>query len=155
MVTTIRELCIQNIETTLEGITTGNGYDNNIGTVDRNNINPLQLRAYPAALIIPEFDDPETAIGGASAPFGKTTRTFDVTIRLWVRGAKNPGQVLELFIGDAQKAMMSDLTRGGNALATREQGIGNVYSDEASMERGADLLFKVTYRHALTNPAAA
>jgi len=153
MVTTIRELVIQNIETTLKTITTANSYDNNIATVDRNNINPLQLRGYPAALIIPEFDDPSSDISGSSAPLGKTTRSFDVTIRLWVRGMNNPGQTLEKFIGDVQKAMMGDLNRGGNALATREQGIANVYHDEATMERGADLLFSIVYRHALTDPA--
>lgn len=145
MVTTVRELVIQNIVTTLQGIS-------GIGTVDRNNINPLQFRQYPVALVIPDSDTVLQDIGGENAPYGKSTRDLDVEILLWVRGTKEPERVIEEFIGKVQAAMMADLDRGGKAISTREKQIENVYSDEATMERGARVFFAIKYRHSLQDP---
>lgn len=143
MALTIRELILRDIQTTLEGIKRSAGYDFDVAQVSRDEILPYKLR-YPSIVIVPEFDDTDS-----EQAYGKTMRSFDVLLRTWVKGFKNPGQTLELFIGDVQKAMMTDLTRSGNAIATREAGIGNVYSEDDEPERGADLLFNIQYRHGL------
>lgn len=111
-----RKDILDNIKTTLEGITTGNGYKTTIDTVER---------------VVKEWD----SVGPGSMPWlgymarqdrlqylpGSVIRcTLPVTVVGHVLGTSpsNASELLNNLIDDVIAALSSDQTRGGFAIAT-------------------------------------
>jgi hypothetical protein len=148
MPTSRRESILANVETVLRTITTANGYAHDIGTVERGEINPLNLQAYPCALILPMGDRPEAMASSVSR------RDLSITIRLWVKPHANLSEALELLITDVQTALMADPRRGGHAENTLEGELSYLYLDSEALEAGADVEYLIHYRTAIGNPAS-
>jgi hypothetical protein len=143
-----REGLLQNVETVLRSITVSNGYANTVGTVERGQINPLNLQAYPATLILPMRDRPEAMAKSVSR------REYHVTLRLWVRPHTQLSEALEALIKDVEKAMMLDPRRGGLAENTIEGELTYLYLDSEELEAGADLDYQLDYRTAIGDPTS-
>jgi hypothetical protein len=143
-----RELILQHLETTLRTLTVANGYINTVGTVERGTINPLNLQAYPCALVLPMGDRPEAMASSVNR------REYAVTLRLWVRPHTNLSEALESLITDVQKALMLDPRRGGLAEDTREGELTYLYLDSEALEAGADLEYTIHYRTSVGDPTS-
>jgi hypothetical protein len=143
-----RELILQNVETVLRSITTANGYVNTVATVARGQINPLNLQAYPVALILPMADRPDAMASSLNR------REYTLTIRLWVRPHTHLSEALESLITDVQKALMLDPRRGALAEDTREGELSYLYLDSEALEAGADLEYLIPYRTAIGDPTS-
>lgn len=141
MADSIREKILANIETTtLEGITIAAGYGVNIGQVERGKVNALSLERFPAALIFPGEDEPQSLISDI------TDRTWQILLFLWVVAQKDISKAMEIFLAAVQKAMIVDYTRGGNAMDTAEGTIMTIRIEEEDTQGGFLLNYSIRYR---------
>lgn len=111
-----KEQILDNLQTTLEGITAGADYYNTVAFVTRVDTVPIELKEYPAIVMVPlgaDYDQPGLA----------TTLAIDVQYRirltLAIRTRTTPTEELENFIRDVHTALLVDITRGGLAINTR------------------------------------
>ena len=137
----IREKILQHIETTtLESITVANGYAINIGQVERGKVNPLKLERFPAVLIFPGEDEPESLISDL------TDRSWQILLFLWVLAQKDISKAMETFLAAVQKRMLVDHTRGGNAMDTAEGAVTPIRIEEVDLQGGWILNYSIRYR---------
>lgn len=148
MADTIRDKIIDNILAALPGITIANGFNNDIGVISDGLVNPLGLPKYPAALILPDSEDPEAGASDVSR------RELTVTLRLWVGAHQTIRKKLGGFIGDVEKKIFEDRRRGGNAVNTIEGPISYIYLQRDQVEAGADVDFIIHYRTKIGDPTA-
>ena len=110
---TVRESILENLRTTLEQITEANGYHNDIASVQRWRQSGNSLLNVPCIVINagPEEKEP------VPNPF--TTCRFTVYLDVWMRQDQSDPQptdaLLNSLLGDIEKALMVDYTRGGFA----------------------------------------
>ena len=113
---TIRESILENLRTTLAEITAANGYHNDIASVQRWRQSGNSLLNIPCIVINagPEEKDP------IPNPF--TTCRLTVYLDVWMRQDQSDPQptdtLLNSLLGDIEKALMVDYTRGGFAKDT-------------------------------------
>lgn len=113
-----RELILKNIKTSLEVITAANGYNNTLtaAQVQRWNQHDNPKVTMPTMIINagPEEFDPN--------PNPYYTSRFDVTIEIWhrqdERSTDPTDELLGAALDDLLRAMLADVTRGGNAIDT-------------------------------------
>ena len=103
------------MRTTLQGITMANGYWFDVGTVVIGRISPVEGDQLPIASLLPIQDLPE------AGPSSVLRRVFTCTLRLWI-DTEAPQAPLHLarFMADVRKAIMADPRRNGLAENTLE-----------------------------------
>lgn len=112
----VKELILQNMETTLAAINGGSDYYTTVAVVDRINVIPIEIREYPAIIITPigtDYDQPGEATTLALAG------NYRVRLTLVVRTRTDPSMTIENFVRDVHTALIVDITRGGYAINTR------------------------------------
>ncbi len=147
---TIREKILQNLETTLGGITTEAGYNNTLAEVERWKHRGNPVKNVPKVVICASSEQMEPA------PDPLYTCKFTVILDVWVRQAMDDAtptdQLLNSLLGDIIKALKVDITRGGNAENTEI--LSSIPFDpvdgEPSAGIGVELL--ITYSFLQSNP---
>ncbi|MCD6459406.1 hypothetical protein J7L67_01910 [bacterium] len=142
----IREKIMQNLVTTLEGITTGNGYNNTINAVYRWEQTGNSLVDVPVIELNIAGEDTE------NSPNPYTTATLSVMIDLFVRHDKSnfsgsTDAYLITFLADITKALMTDNTRGGNAIDTVITGNSPFDIVDGQGFTGLTVIIDILYRY--------
>lgn len=145
----VKELILQNLETTLDAIAAGADYYTEVRSVDRARSLVQAVDDTPAVLILPDGTTYDTE---PARLVGVVSGTFRVGLLLVARDATTPQLTIERFIRDVHKALLVDITRGGNALNTRLV-TDDVYIpvEETDPIVLGDLLVEIDYRTLRTN----
>ena len=151
--TTVRENILANIKTTLEVITIGNGYDNTIASVQRWDKRGNPLRQVPC-IVVSAGQEQKTPVPN---PF--FTCHLTVYLDVWVRqdaiDAVVTDSVLSSLLGDIEKAVMADYTRGGFAKDTVLHSSVPFESVEGQPHAGLIIEIEIVYQHKQGDPAVA
>jgi hypothetical protein len=152
-----RELIFRRVLTALQSVTVANGFECTLAYVRRGDADPLALPAFPAALILPVSDEPD------SGPTSVNRHRLLFAVRVWVREvteyAEGPypleptgdppstiHQQLETVLTAVARAMMRDPVWGGLAMHTDERRVQYLLLDTSYAECGADIEYAVDYR---------
>ena len=152
---TVREDIFANIKTSLQAITTGNGFDNTITTVKRYNINDETLGPYPMVIINPGTETNQEQ----GKDFSLTHCQMQVILEVWINPQASEttptDKLLNSLLGDIKKKLKEDITRGGKAIDTRFAEIEPFEQLTGQSEAGYFITIVVEYRHLQTNPKTA
>ena len=152
MADSVRELIMKDVRTTLLGITTVNGYVNQMQSVQRFQQDGQQLADVPMAVLVDGGDEVND-----ERPLELQSRALSVSVVLIHRqdtavDARSSSEVMNSLIADVQKAMQVDQTRGGLAVNTIEQGIGEIDAQEGEPELMQAISYRILYRHRRVDP---
>jgi hypothetical protein len=85
-------------------------------------------------------------------PVGYTTKTMTIVIAMQLNRLADPPKSLERVLGDIEKAILADYTRGGYAIDTVPENNLAYALDEVRAYSGFDFTFSVQYRHVRGDP---
>lgn len=147
---TVRESILENLRTTLSGVTTANGYHNDIQSVQRWRQSGNSLLNVPCIVINagPEEKNP------APNPF--MTCRLTVYLDIWTRQDATDMQatdtILNSLLGDIEKAIMQDITRGGFAKDTNIKSNVLFETLEGQPQAGVVMELEIIYQHKQDDP---
>ncbi len=147
---TVRESILEHLKTTLETISTANGYHNDIASVQRWRQSGNSLLNVPCIVINagPEEKEPNPN------PF--TTCRFTVYLDVWMRqdaGDIEPTDaLLNSLLGDIEKALMADYARGGFAKDTNIKSNVLFETLEGQPQAGIIIELEIIYQHKQDDP---
>ncbi len=150
---TVRESILENIKTALESITEAGGYHNTIAGVQRWRQSGNSLVNIPCIVINagPENKEP------VPNPF--TTCRFTVYLDIWTRQDESDlastDAILNSLLGDVEKALMIDVTRGDFAKDTNIRSNIMFETAEGQPHAGIILELEIVYQHRQTDPEIA
>lgn len=107
----IRESILDNVATTLRGISRDNGYNTDVATVQRKVISEFKIapNEYPALGVLWKRDEKDTQ----GMPHDYIESDMVLTIRGILQLKEDLETELNLFLEDIEKVMAVDYTRGG------------------------------------------
>lgn len=148
---TVREKIMQNVKTTLEGISIANGYNNDIASVQRWDQASNPLIEVPCIMIRGGLEEKEPA------PNPLTTCRLMIFIDVWIRHDKDADPrstdaILCSHLGDVEKALMVDIKRGGYAVDTILQRNVPFENIEGEPYAGIVMEVEIHYRHKTNDP---
>ena len=147
--TSVRELILAHIESVLATID-GVSFDTNLAHISRKLLPVQEIQQFPAALIIVDAEPKTTD----DSPCGLTNVTMQLTIELWIPDDyENPEEDLSKALRDVETVLMTDVTRGGNAINTELKGDRDFITELNNMQ-GTTLQVEVFYRHSVTDPSS-
>jgi hypothetical protein len=150
---TVRENILENLKTVLSGITTANGYQNDIQSVQRWRQQGNSLVLVPCAVVNagPEEKDP------VPNPF--MTCKLTVYLDIWARqddaDPQSTDTLLNSLLGDVEKAVMQDVTRGGFAKDTNIKSNTLFETLEGQPYSGIVMEVEIVYQHKQGDPEVA
>jgi hypothetical protein len=150
---TIRENIMLNLKSTLEAITKAHGYANTIASVQRWNQRGAIFSNFPTIIINagPEDKKPE--------PHPLATCSFKIYIDIWTNQPEDEtlssDEILNSLLGDVEKALAADITRGGHAIDTNITGNLPFETVQGQPQIGISIEIEVIYQHQLTDPAVS
>ncbi len=153
MADTIREKILKNIKTTLEGVTVANGYRNTIQAVRRwdKRSNPIDPTPSITIAVGEENKDP--------IPNPLYTCRLNVFLDVWIRqnetDATPTDEKITSLVGDIEKALMVDNTRGGNAVDTDLKGSTPFDYPDGKFTSGVVVEAVILYQHRISDPEQA
>lgn len=149
----IREQILVLVKAKLETITTGNGYNNTISTVERTRTTPINKSEMPCIFIYEESE--AVAASGGLVNLGLYDNNLNITLECWIKDdSTEKGTQLNSLLEDVVKAMQSNYnwTNGsGTSLAVDTQYEGNQTLLEFASAKGQGFLallvnFNINYR---------
>jgi len=145
----IRELILNDIETSLVAITVAGGFNNNISIVTRESedIEHYEITDYPLAIISWSDEDKE----GPDVGFDCVEAFLKVIIRGGVYATTAIETALNTFLDDIEKALVTDPERSNTADLTAPIAI-TVYQGPREHTLIFDFTFLVKYSYARGNP---
>ena len=150
---TVRESILENIKTTLESITEANGYHNTIASVQRWRQSGNSLVNIPCIVINAGQESKEPVPN----PF--TTCRFTVYLDIWTRQDESDlastDALLNSLLGDVEKALMIDVTRGDFAKDTNIRSNVMFETAEGQPHAGIIVELEIVYQHRQTDPEIA
>jgi hypothetical protein len=157
MADSVREQILKQIQTTLEGVTVGNGFGNTVASVQRFRQGGQSLTGMPVCVVM-EGDDSVNQEGPLAGSYSLTSRTMQISVVIISQqdeetDARSAAEVMNSLAQDVQKAMQLDPTRGGLAIDTKETGIGEMDVEEGQPEILRTIGFRIAYRHRRTDPS--
>ena len=150
---TVRENILENLRTVLSAIKTANGYSNDVQSVQRWRQQGNSLVAVPCVVINagPEEKDP------VPNPF--MTCKFTVYLDVWTRqddaDPQSTDTILNSLLGDVEKAVMQDVTRGGFARDTNIKSNTLFETLEGQPYSGIVMEIEIIYQHKQGDPEVA
>lgn len=148
----IRELILQQCETTLAAVNGTGVYHCALETVDRGQGPPSNLDRLPAVRIA-EGDE-----GSVDGPDPLITLRLPITVTGWVHVDDDGGVSLPTLRNrirqDIQTALLADWTRGGLAVNTRYTGSRTPVDDDPDTLGSVEVTFEILYRTRHNDPAA-
>lgn len=151
MADSYREQIVKDIKTALLTISTANGFNNTIASVQRPEQDGNSFSSSPMAIIV-EGDEE-----GQDGPVELITKTLQIIIIAQMRqdtatDTRSANEVLNSFAVDIHKAVMSDRTRNSIALDTKFISESQLQVEEGQPELARLIEFEVSYRHHNTDP---
>ncbi len=154
MTKSLRHLILDNIETTLAGITVANGYRTNFvkQQISRSALDFERQMLWPTVLI-GVSDAPEELTSGSLPTHDEVNRRLTVDLTLGLNGLTSTlPEDVEYAIADILKAMAADATRGGYACTTDDPEIREpTYSQIIEGHAFVTISYEITYRHRRTD----
>ena len=153
---TVREKIFADLVTALSAISVAGGYDNDITSVERWNMNGNNKANVPAIII---NSGPEKSDDGKA--YDLTHCLLTVFLELWVgknetESAATPtDKLLNSLLGDVKKALAVDVTRGGNAVDTEITDVESFETIEGQQHAGLIITVEIEYRHKQQDPQVA
>lgn len=150
---TVRESILENLKATLEAISIANGYRNDIASVQRWRQSGNSLVLVPCIVINagPEEKEP------SPNPFAACKLT--VYLDVWTRQAQDDPQstdtLLNSLLGDIEKALMADYTRGGFSKDTNIKSNVPFETLEGQPQAGIIIELEIIYQHKQDDPEIA
>ncbi len=153
MLNTVQQLIIDDLVTTLQGVTAANGYEFTVKAVEEFEVEGVGSALRPLIVVWSGAMDLENEAGGRSH------WRFRVELDCYL--VHNPNEdsdasskVLTRFTGDVVKAVMADRTRGGNALDCKVVGVDPIpMLQNEGLDINVGITLEIRYRHVATNPA--
>lgn len=141
---------MQNLVTTLQGITKANEYAISIRKVMRIKMSGLNITEFPTVVVIPA-DEPKS-----QEPSDKYTCRLAFTLECWLteQGGDISARVNTL-LAEVERALMADHTRGGVAVDTRILSNSAFYNEVNKPYGGININIEIHYRHKLNDPYTA
>ena len=138
----VREQIFQGMLRALQSVTVDNGYELTLGYCARGDFGALDLRdrEFPAALILPISDEPE------SGAYNVNRRQLVCAVRVLVKKRTGTATELETALTAVSRAMMTNPLWGGLADTSDEGGTHYLMLDNQYEEAGADISYIVHYR---------
>jgi len=152
MAKSIRQLILENIETTLAGVTTAAGYNTTFkaAQINRSAIGLGRENVWPT-ILIGVSDLPSTVSTSMSGDEVARELTVDLILGLGGNVSVMPTEVEEA-VADIIKAMAVDTTRGGNACVTNDPEIREpTYSQVIDGHAFVTLSYVINYVHKRTD----
>jgi len=151
MPNSVREDIIAHIATALGNVTTGNGYENTLASVQRFQQAGLTVATVPTAVVT--FVNETKDIG----PDFRATCELDVSIDIWAvhdtdAVSGDTATLVDSLAADCEKAVMADTGRGGKARDTAVRSITPFRLAEGQPFVGSVLSVTVFYAHAADDP---
>ena len=150
--TTVRELILQNIKTTLEGISIANGYNNDFENVQRYDVHNSTLVNLPCIIMSVVGEEKQLS------PHPFFTCTMRVSIDVFFTQAEDDTtstyQYINSFLGDVEKAIMQDVYRGSLADNTIITGNEAFEIGEKTSFSGVIIDIEIQYKHKYNDPEA-
>lgn len=154
MPTSVRENIIANIATAVGNVSTSNGYNNTLASVQRFQQAGLSVATVPTAVV--NFDQERKNVG----PADRVDCQLDVSIDVWaihdtdaVSGSTST--LVDSLAADIEKAVMSDTSRGGYARDCYVESVTPFRLAEGQPYVGATLSVRIAYMHQLDDPFTA
>lgn len=154
MPTTPRYQIIEDIATALESITTANGYENTLASVQRFLQSGLSVATVPTAVV--NFEEERKSQG----PTDRVENELRISVDLWVihDEASVSGSTMQLIdsvCADAEKAIMADPTRSGKARTCEIETITPFRLEEGAPFVGATLRIVCNHMTSISDPYSA
>lgn len=150
MAQSIQERIMDNIKTTVEGVTIGNGFNQTIVQVARKTAPaPKSKTAWPSADIW--IDDIDKTSGQNQ---GHRDCRMIVMILAYTNDRPDPAQALSYLAADIEKALMVDHKRGALAIATEVLNVDPIFAEgKLPVPTGdVELEVEVNFRHRIDDP---
>lgn len=141
MVDTIREKILDNIKTALDGISIVGGYVNNIASVQKYAQQGNDLSSVPCAIISAGQENKE------HRPSFIVACSLTVLIDVYTIAPTDTDASLNSLLGDVEKALMVDYTRGGIANNTKITQVIPFESTEGQPYCGLIISVDIDYYH--------
>lgn len=159
MAESVRERIVQDVVTTLQGVTVANGYAHTLASVQRFH-QAGQLTADTPVCVVMEGDDTVEQDGPLAGGYGLTSRTLVLSLVLIHQhdveaDHRSSAAVMAALVQDIQKAMQVDHRRGGLAINTEELGVGELDAQEGQPELMQTIGYRIRYRHSRIDPTVA
>lgn len=146
----VRESIIANMATALGNITTGNGYNNTLASVQRFMQTGLSVASVPTVVV--NFERETKSLG----PGDRTECDLEVSVDCWaihdtaaVSGSS--ATLVDSLVYDVEKALMADTSRGGAARDFHIESVVPFRLEEGAFV-GATVVCRVKYQHLQTDP---
>ena len=151
MPASVREQVVANIATALGNVTTANGYENTLASVQRFTQDGLTLSSVPYAVVT--MDSERKSVG----PNDRTTCDLDVNVDVWAvhdtdTYTGSTATLVDSLAADCEKAIMQDTSRGGKARDTYIDSVTPFRLAEGQPYVGATVSVRITYVHDLKDP---
>lgn len=152
MANSTRKRIVDNVVSTLAGITAGGGYNYTVGEAKRGikHFSKVPADKFPA-FYVPGADEKRRNVTNT-----QFRSDIFVSVLGYVKVANAADkealeQAVDNLIEDATKALMTDITRGGYAVTTE---IGDIECDKGSWEThaGFEMVVRCEYRAATATP---
>jgi len=151
MAQSLKEQIVDNIKTTVEGVTVANGYNQTMGEVDRKTTPAPNNKTYwPSADI---WIENEEKTSGRNA--GHRDNTMTVMISAYTDDTTDTDQALSYLAADIEKALMVDHTRNSLAITTEVTNVDHIFADEetqGSMTGMVEIEVRIWFRHRIADP---
>lgn len=153
MADTIREKILKNIKTTLEGIAVANGYVNTVQNVQRYQLHGNSLATVPCITII-DADENKKDLPGLIKECELHTVINIYLTHDTIADPVSTDELINSWIGDIEKALMVDYTRGGYAEMTKIEGNMLFELDEGVTYAGIMIEMTILYKHKADDPTS-
>jgi len=148
MAQSIKEQIVDNIISTIEGVTVSAGYNQTLIYVTRQETKIFGNNSWPCAMVRIEADDVDDTV-----TVGYYHHRMTVDVLAYTADNVDPQQALSYLAGDIHKAMLVDYTRGSLVIDTRVDNIDYDYAEEGEDPTGTvTISFNVHYRTLVEDP---
>jgi len=146
MSSSIRDLILDDIHTTLAGITLANHYETDIQAVENIRQVGLNIKESPMIVIVAG----EEAI--VQEALGKETSIWKIDLEVWIKDPDDIVTAVNNMIADVTKALLADHQRGARAIDTKIISNYPFYPAVNAPEGGVVITIEIHYRTKYGDP---
>ena len=151
MPNSVREQIMADVVTEIETVTTGNGYDNTIVSVQRYMQSGMSIHDVPCCIV--NFENERKEQGPSNRVTCELFLSIDIfAIHDEAQVTGSTAQLLNSLSADVEKALMADPQRGGLCRTSVIEGIRPFRLAEGNPISAVMLQYHATYCHDLSDP---